>query len=183
MGERLVWGNDILLSGHSAKVYFDSGNREYIVRWYVKGKHRRASDYFTDDKADAISTATAMLRVQEEKNSKKRPTKKNPVPLSKRAQADAAAHLYEQFTGHDAVDEFSIDKPTIPDVLLAVGEIDGIMYSTIRDGVAEKYIHKFKKSCRPIFAVSHDGKQLFMVGGSYTFTDRGIVDATTSRRR
>ena len=101
---------------------------------------------------------------------------KNPVPLSKRAKVEKAADLYERFTGHDADDVVSIDKPEMPDVLLAVGEIDGVMYSTVRDGVAEKYIHKFKKSCRPIFAVSHDGKQLYMLGGAYDFTERGIVD-------
>lgn len=103
---------------------------------------------------------------------------KNPVPLSQRAKIKRASELYADFTGHEALDIFSVDKPVIPDVMLAVGQIDGIMYSTVRDGVPEKYIHKFKKSCRPTFAVSHDGKSLYMIGGSYTFTDRGIIDKT-----
>lgn len=101
---------------------------------------------------------------------------KNPVPLSRRAKVEHAAKLYENFSGHDAEEIISIDKPDMPDVMLRVGEIDGVMYSTVRDGVPEKYIHKFNKSCRPIFAVSHDGKQLFMLGGAYDFTERGIVD-------
>jgi len=100
----------------------------------------------------------------------------NPVPLSKRAQVEKAADLFEQFTGHDAEHTETIDKPKMPDAVLVVGEIDGIMYSTVRDGVSEKYVHQFKKSSRPLFAVSPDGEQLFMLGGAYTFTDRGIVD-------
>ncbi len=100
----------------------------------------------------------------------------NPVPLSKRAQVEKAADLFEQFTGHDAEHTETINKPKIPDAVLVVGEIDGVMYSTVRDGVAEKYVHQFKKSSRPLFAVSPDGKQLFMLGGAYTFTERGIVD-------
>ena len=101
---------------------------------------------------------------------------KNPVPPSRKVQLRSASKLYENFTGHDAEEIFSVDKPAIPDVMLVIGNIDGVMYSTVRDGVAEKYIHKFKKSCRPLFAVSHDGKQLFMLGGAYNFTERGIVD-------
>ena len=66
----------------------------------------------------------------------------------------------------------------IPDVLIGIGEVDGIMYSTVRDGVLEKYVHRFAKKARPLFAVSHDGKQLFMLGGAYNFTERGIVDET-----
>lgn len=100
----------------------------------------------------------------------------NPVPLSKRAQVEKAANLFEQFTGHDAEHTETIEKPKMPDAVLVVGEIDGIMYSTVRDGVHEKYVHQFKKSSRPLFAVSPDGKQLFMLGGAYTFTERGIVD-------
>lgn len=102
----------------------------------------------------------------------------NPVPPSKTVQARDAADLYKRFTGHEALDEVSIDKPVLPDVMLVVGDIDGIMYTTVRDGVTEKYVHQFKKKCRPLFCVSHDGKTLYMLGGSYDFTERGIVDHT-----
>lgn len=109
--------------------------------------------------------------------------RKNPVPESSRsakhsreARIQAAADLYTRFTGHDADELVSVDKPEVPDVMLTVGDVDGILYTTVRDGVVEKYIHKFKKDCRPLFCVSHDGKQLFMLGGSYDFTERGIVD-------
>jgi len=113
-------------------------------------------------------------------------SKKNPVPASSRAGAsrrvsdlvDQAADLYERFSGHDPEAIGRINIPKIPRVGVAIGEVDGILYSTIRDGKFEKYIHKFHKKDRPMFIVSPDGKQLFLIGGNYTFTERGIVDAS-----
>jgi ABC-type uncharacterized transport system substrate-binding protein len=89
---------------------------------------------------------------------------------------EAAKRLYQKFTGHDAEEIGTIDKPSAPGVLVAIGTVDGILYTTVRDGVTEKYVHRFKSSSRPLFAVSPDGKQLFMLGGAYNFTERGIVD-------
>ncbi len=73
-----------------------------------------------------------------------------------------------------------VDTVEIPrhDVGVLIGECDGILYTTVRDGKKESYIHKFKKKARPIFAVSHDGTQLYLLMGAYRFTDRGIVDET-----
>jgi hypothetical protein len=102
----------------------------------------------------------------------------NPVPPSRKVQIRNAAKLYEDFTGHEASEYQTLDKPVLPDVMLQVGDIDFIGYTTVRDGKTEKYIHKFSKKCRPLFTVSHDGKQLFMLGGSYDFTELGIVDKT-----
>jgi hypothetical protein len=102
----------------------------------------------------------------------------NPVPASKKVQIRNASKLYSDFTGHEADEIETLDKPVMPDVMLRIGEIDFIGYTTIRDEKTEKYIHKFKKKCRPLFTVSHDGKQLFMLGGSYDFTELGIVDKT-----
>lgn len=109
------------------------------------------------------------------KNGKRR---KNPVPPSKRVQLKNAANLYRDFSGHEPEVIDRIKKPDIPDVMLVIGDVDFIGYTTVRDGKVEKYIHRFKKNCRPNFMVSHDGKQLFMLGGEYDFTERGIVDKT-----
>ena len=44
--------------GSSSKVYYNSDLREYTVKWYnVRGVHMDASDYFTNDKEDALATA------------------------------------------------------------------------------------------------------------------------------
>lgn len=71
------------------------------------------------------------------------------------------------------MDEYALN---VPDVALKVGKLDGVLYTTHRDGKTEHYIHKFKQSARPLLAVSFDGRQMIMIGGSYQFTERGIVD-------
>ncbi len=88
-----------------------------------------------------------------------------------------AAALYTDFTGHEDPQLDKVSVPGMPDVALAIGQVDGIMYTTVRDGRTEKYIHRFKKQSQPLLCSSPDGKQLIMIGGSYDFTDRGIVDA------
>jgi hypothetical protein len=108
----------------------------------------------------------------------------NPVPPSTRAglsrvtrsALEKAKSLYERFSGHDAVEVGTIRVPDMPAVGVAIGEVDGILYTTVRDGVTEKYIHKFAKRDRPLFVVDSTGKTLYLVGGNYTFTERGIVD-------
>lgn len=107
----------------------------------------------------------------------------NPVPPSSKVQLRKAQELYENFTGHKGNVIARIDKPKIPDTLACIGDIDGIMYSTVRDGKFERYIHEFKDSARPLFCVAPDGQQLFMIGGSYDFTERGIVDRTGRKRK
>lgn len=118
------------------------------------------------------------LRLPADKTRTNQHYRRNPVPPSKRVQIQEAAALYADFSGHEPEIVGTLDKPVIPDVLIGIGEVDGILYSTVRDGVLEKYVHKFAKKSRPLFAVSHDGKQLFMLGGAYNFTERGIVDKT-----
>lgn len=106
-------------------------------------------------------------------------------PLSKNLEVQRAAKLYERFSGHEAELAGRVKIAPLPRVAVAIGEVDGILYTTVRDGVVEKYIHKFKAPDRPLFVVSPDGKQLYMVGGGYDFTERGIVDHSdpSSHRR
>ena len=95
--------------------------------------------------------------------------------MSSKAKIDRAADLFESFTGHDAQKVTNI-KHTFPDTCLTVGKCEGILYETVRDGVTEHYIHKFKKSARPTLGASHDGTQLVLIGGDFRFTDAGITD-------
>ena len=116
---------------------------------------------------------------------------KNPVPPSSKAgmvryaDADAisrAADLYERFSGHGAEEIGRVRVNPLPRVGVAIGEVDGILYTTTRDGVVEQYIHKFRRRDKPLFVVAPDGKALFLVGGRYTFTERGIVDDSDPTR-
>lgn len=87
-----------------------------------------------------------------------------------------AANLYTEFTGHDDPNLTKLTVPSMPKVALEVGLCDGLLYTTVRDNVTEKYIHKFKSKSRPLLAASPDGKILLLLGGAFNFTDRGIVD-------
>lgn len=109
----------------------------------------------------------------------------NPVPPSSRAGRDAidaddelsrAANLYERFSGHEAQVVGRVRVPGPLKKAIAIGDCDGILYSTIRDGKLERYIHRFRKADRPLLVVSPDGSQLALIGGNYTFTELGIVD-------
>lgn len=86
-----------------------------------------------------------------------------------------AANLYRDFTGHDA-DHYQKIPVDWPEVGLTVGDCDGILYTTVRDGRVEKYVHRFKKSARPLLVASHDGAKLALIGGDFEFTDAGITD-------
>ena len=88
----------------------------------------------------------------------------------------AAARLFESFTGHRAARVKLVPKPAIPDEAALIGKVTGLMYVTRRDGKTEHYIHRFNVKSRPLFAVTHDGKQLLLIGGDYDFTEKGIED-------
>jgi hypothetical protein len=97
------------------------------------------------------------------------------LPAKTRKKIDAAISLYENFSGHkpEIIDRVRLRVDT---VAIAIGHLDAVMYSTVRDGKKERYIHKFRKGSRPVLACSSDGKQLYILTGGYRFTDRGIVD-------
>lgn len=99
---------------------------------------------------------------------------KNPAK-SVRAKLKEATRRFEDFTGHKP--EY-IDTHHLKDFKqgFKIGQCDGILYTTVRDGRTEKYIHEFKNSSRPILASSYDGKTIALIGGKYSFTERGIVD-------
>lgn len=92
------------------------------------------------------------------------------------SQVAKAGRLYREFSGHEPDETELIDVPDMPRAVLVIGELEGVIYSTVRDDTAERYIHKFRKSSRAMLCASPDGEQLFIVGGRFEFTDRGIVD-------
>lgn len=94
-----------------------------------------------------------------------------------------AVELYESFSGNEVE---VIGKAWIPPttaVGVVIGTLDGVLYTTNRDGVTEKYIHQFKARDKPALVVSPDGSQMWIVGGNYDFTERGIVDGSDAKTR
>lgn len=96
--------------------------------------------------------------------------------LSVRRSLQEAARLYERFTGHPGKLVARIPKPRYPNAVVVIGECDGVLYTTVRDGQLESYVHRFKSKSRPLLCVSQDGTTLYLLGGAYRFTERGIVD-------
>lgn len=103
--------------------------------------------------------------------------------ISLRKDVQRAARLYERFSGHEAEAVGKVTIPALPKTMVSVGEVDFIGYTTIRDGKVEKYIHKFAQKDKALLCVSPDGKQIYLVGGRYTFTERGIVDLSDKKNR
>ena len=99
---------------------------------------------------------------------------KNPVGPTAR-QIDNAKGLFKDFRGDEPESAQKV-RLRNPKVGFVVGEMDGVLYTTVRDGKTEKYIHKFRKKSRPLLVSSHDGNSLHIIGGEYEFTERGIVD-------
>lgn len=100
--------------------------------------------------------------------------KSNPVKATQR-QIDEARELFRDFRGSDP-DSLKTVRLRNPKTGLVIGELDGVLYTTVRDGKRESYIHEFKKRSRPTLVASHDGQSLHVLGGEYEFTEAGIED-------
>jgi len=110
------------------------------------------------------------------KAKKKVVRRKNPVDKANRqTQIEHAMALFKRFRLDDPqhVDDV---KFSTPEVGMVIGDCDGILYTTVRNGKTERYQHDFKKSARPLLVASWDGKQVLLVGGNYNFTQDGITD-------
>ena len=63
----------------------------------------------------------------------------------------------------------------IPKSLMSIGNLVEVRYDTTRGGKVEKYQHKFHAGSRPLLCASDTGL-LYIIGGRYEVTERGIVD-------
>ncbi len=92
-----------------------------------------------------------------------------------RGKVQAAAKLYVDFRGEEPrfIEQVTLE---VSPVMLLIGELDGVLYTTRRDGRRESYVHKFAKKSRPLLAASHDGHQIYIIGGRYEFKETGIID-------
>ncbi len=83
---------------------------------------------------------------------------------------------FKAFTGHEPK-KSQVAKLDGSDVAgYALGDMVGVAYEATRDGQTDQYFHRFKKAARPKLVSRDDGKQLYIAGGKYKITDRGIED-------
>lgn len=96
---------------------------------------------------------------------------------------DRGAKLFKKFHGRTArpeKDEIGMLTRVTTGEVLQVGELEGLIYKALGDG--KTYIHRFKKSARPVLYVTSDGQQIYVLAGAYRFTDRGFEDASQTKR-
>jgi len=98
--------------------------------------------------------------------------KQNP---SKRVKIARAARLLKDFSGHTPGELLRVKEAPIKEGLV-IGTLDGVPYTTIRDGKTEHYLHEFSENSRPLLIASSDGRRLGIVGGRFQFTEAGIID-------
>jgi hypothetical protein len=107
---------------------------------------------------------------------KRKPAAKRPAAKRTRSMSTgkvaAAAALFESFHDYKPAQVRRVQMPHA-DTLVQVGRLLAVAYQR-PDG--KRYVHKFKPSARPTLAASHDGSGLFVVGGRFRFTERGILD-------
>jgi hypothetical protein len=108
------------------------------------------------------------------KKGKTKTPKRNPTAAPDARSLAQAKRLYKGFTGRSPRTLKQLAIPALPSTGLAIGRVFGIMYDVAATG--ERFQHEFKGKSRPLLVVSDDGKQVFLIGGSYTFTQRGFVD-------
>lgn len=84
-----------------------------------------------------------------------------------------------------AFEDFKGEKPSrmrvarLPDRDVTgweMGPMVGVAYEARRDGKTQQYFHEFKRSARPRLVAQDDGRKLYIEGGRYKVTERGIED-------
>ena len=85
-----------------------------------------------------------------------------------------AAQLYRRFRRFAPSRFIHINYPrTIPPVVVQLGSLVGIIYRSNKgDGKANAYVHFMEKP--PMLVSNPEGNQLYIVGGDYRVTERGI---------
>lgn len=70
----------------------------------------------------------------------------------------------------------------IPADLAIIGHVNAIDYDCVRDGRRTKARHAFAPGSRPVLAVGSQRGQVFLLGTSFKFSDRGFLDFDTHGR-
>jgi hypothetical protein len=111
--------------------------------------------------------------------SRRRAVAKNPKPRQvkvPRRDLDQAAALYVRFREAPPKKLRVIRALPHAKVLMVVGELEHVQYETTHGRKRYRYKHVFKRNARPLLCASGNGRQLFILEGSYDFTGDGIVD-------
>ena len=92
-----------------------------------------------------------------------------------------AKKLYESFREKTATRARRINLK-LPRAVMVMGYCSAIEYETTHGTKMRAYRHKFAKGSRPLLCAGPGKSQLFLIGGRFHVTDRGIVDLTPKGR-
>jgi hypothetical protein len=96
--------------------------------------------------------------------------------MARTGRVNRARQAFEDFSGHVPRKVRTSRLPDKPVTGWEMGPVVGIAYQAKRDGVTKEYFHEFSKAARPKLVSQDDGRQLYIDGGRYKVTERGIED-------
>lgn len=89
--------------------------------------------------------------------------------------------LFEDFREAPAKRAKSVEIK-LPKAVMVMGYLEAVEYGTTMGGKAKRFRHKFARGSRPMLCAAPGKNQLFIIGGRYHVTERGIVDLTPKGR-
>ena len=93
-----------------------------------------------------------------------------------------AASLYKSFREREPRVAKSV-RVRLPRAVMVMGHVDFIGYTTTHENNrAVHYKHSFARGTKPLLCAGVGRNQLFLIGGRYRVTGRGIVDLTPKGR-
>lgn len=95
--------------------------------------------------------------------------------LFKRRDFRGAFRLHEQFREETPKRAKRVTLH-VPKALMVMGAVEYIGYRTTHGKKVVRYQHTFAPASRPTLGAGPKRNQLFLIGGRYHVTDRGIVD-------
>jgi hypothetical protein len=87
-----------------------------------------------------------------------------------------AAKAYTDFTGDLPRQSTTVQLDDEPAAGYRLGSLVGVAYEATRDGITDKYFHRFARGARPDLVAKDDGSQLYITRGAYKVGRRGIED-------
>jgi hypothetical protein len=97
--------------------------------------------------------------------------------VTRRANTDTrkSAALYRKFREREPKVARSVTL-ALPRAVAIMGYCEAILYTTTHGSRAKFYKHTFAKGSRPLLCAGPRKNQLYLIGGRFHVTERGIVD-------
>lgn len=94
---------------------------------------------------------------------------------------DQAADLYRSFREDEPRTARKV-RLKLPRAVAVMGHCEFVGYVTTHRGKVTLYIHEFAPGSRPLLCAGKGRGQLYLIGGRFTVTGRGITDVDRSGR-